>query len=77
MRVSRHKRIVLACVLLVAELAAAGLVRAQSDDELKALDRALIELYRTQKCGEAIPLAERYVEAMKARRGRRYLDREW
>ena len=42
---------------------------AQSDTDLDALDRRVIELYRAGKFGEAIPVAEQYVAAAKNRYG--------
>jgi CHAT domain-containing protein/Tfp pilus assembly protein PilF len=69
MRFSRLKHVAVACALLVAELAATGSVRAQSDDELRALNLRVIELDKAGKYAEAIPLVERYAEAMKARHG--------
>jgi hypothetical protein len=43
---------------------AAGLATAQTDDA-EAMNQRVIELYNAGKYGEAIPVAERYVEAMK------------
>ena len=44
-------------------------VRAQTVDELKALNQRVVELYQAGKYAEAIPLAERYAEGMKTRYG--------
>jgi len=51
-----------------------GSVRAQSDEELKALNQRVIELYRAGKYTEAIPLAERYADAVKGRHGQDHPD---
>lgn len=59
-------RSALACALLVIALAASP-AHSQSGSELNALNRRVIELHRAGKYSEAIPLAERYAEAMKAR----------
>src|SRR5215467_8131528 len=56
-------------VLLMAGAMSPGSARAESDAELKALNQRAIELHRAGKYREAIPLAERYAEAMKARHG--------
>ena len=56
-------------LLLIAVIVAEGSARVQSDAELKALNQRAIELYRAGKYGEAVPFAERYAEAMKARHG--------
>jgi len=61
--------LVLVCVLLVAGVLPAGSACAQSDAELKALNQRVIELHRAGKYREAIPLAERYAKAVKARHG--------
>jgi CHAT domain-containing protein/tetratricopeptide (TPR) repeat protein len=59
----------LTCVLVFVGVPTLGSVRAQSDEELKALNQRVIELYRVGKYTEAIPLAERYADAVKARHG--------
>jgi tetratricopeptide (TPR) repeat protein len=51
------------------ELHGAERTDAQSDTELEALNQRVTELYRAGKYAEAIPLAERYAAAMKARYG--------
>src|SRR5262245_37994418 len=53
--------------LLLAVVSVASPAYAQSDTELLALNKRVIELYHAGKYGEAIPLAERYAEAMKLR----------
>src|SRR5262249_41018291 len=42
---------------------------AQSDSELRALINQMDELYRAGKFNEAVPLAQRYADAMKVRHG--------
>jgi tetratricopeptide (TPR) repeat protein len=42
---------------------------AQTETDLKALNRHVTELYQAGKYGEAIPLAERYAEATEALHG--------
>ena len=59
-------RSVLAYALLVIAVAASP-AHSQSDSELNALNKRVIELHGAGKYGEAIPLAERYAEAMKTR----------
>jgi hypothetical protein len=56
-------------VLLIAVIVAESSAPGQSDAELKALNQRVIELYRAGKYGEAVPFAEHYTEAMKARHG--------
>ncbi len=58
----------LVAVLLVAGALAPSPVAAQGDD-VNSLNRRVIELHRAGKFTEAVPLAERYAEAMKARHG--------
>jgi tetratricopeptide (TPR) repeat protein len=55
-------------VLLTGAVTAAS-VRAQSDADLEALNQRVIELYGAGRYSEAIPLAERYAEAMKVWQG--------
>jgi len=55
--------------LLVGMIAAEGSAHAQSDADMNALNQRVIELYRAGRYGEAIPFAERFAEAMKARHG--------
>src|SRR5260370_42481118 len=43
--------------------------QAQDTDELVTLNNRVLELYRTGKYCEALPLAQSYAEAVKARRG--------
>ena len=62
----RHGGVLAGVVLIAAVIVAA---RAQSDTELKSLNQRVIELYRAGKDGEAVPFAERYADAMKARHG--------
>jgi esterase/lipase superfamily enzyme/Tfp pilus assembly protein PilF len=57
-----------AAALLIAVALAPSPIVAQADD-IEALNQRAIELHRAAKYAEAIPLAERYVEAMKARHG--------
>jgi hypothetical protein len=59
----------LACGLLLAMALPPSRAQAQSDPELKALNAQVIELYRAGKFAEAIPLAERFADAVKARSG--------
>jgi hypothetical protein len=59
----------LACVLLVVGMVAAGTVCVQSDAELKALNQRVIELHRARKYHEAIPIAEELVTATRKRDG--------
>jgi hypothetical protein len=56
-------------MLLVAGVLTADCARAQSDAEPKALNQRVIVLYNAGKHGEAIPLAERYAEAIKVGHG--------
>ena len=56
-------------VVLAGAMGAAGSARAQSDEELKALNEQVVALYNAGKYTEAIPLAERYAEAIKSRHG--------
>ena len=46
----------------------------KSDSQLKAINERVLELYRTGKFAEAIPLAERYADAVKARHGARHAE---
>jgi tetratricopeptide (TPR) repeat protein len=62
-------RSALACGLLLAVAPAPSPPWAQSDSELNALYAQAIELRRAGKFTEAIPLAQRYADAMKARHG--------
>jgi tetratricopeptide (TPR) repeat protein len=64
----------LVCGLLVAMGPAPSPAQVQSDPELTALNTQVIELYRTGKFNEAIPLAQRYAEAMKARHGSEHAE---
>ena len=64
------KWMALALVLLAGVIGPARSAGAQSDD-IDALNRRVLELYGAGKYAEAIPLARRYAEAMKARRGSR------
>src|SRR5262249_28723492 len=57
----------LACGLLLT--VALCPAQSQIDPEPKALNAQVIELHRAGRFAEAIPLAERYAEAMKARHG--------
>jgi Tetratricopeptide repeat len=59
----------LAAAVLVGALGVASLALAQSDAELEALNRQVISLSNAGKTAEAIPIAERYAEAIKARHG--------
>ncbi len=59
----------LATAMTVATLLTPTSARAQSEAELKALNEQVVQLYQAGKYAEAIPLAERYAEAMNARRG--------
>jgi CHAT domain-containing protein len=59
----------LACGLLLAIGPAPSPAQAQQTAELKGLNDQVVELYRAGKFTQAIPLAERYAEAMKARHG--------
>src|SRR5262245_36346251 len=59
----------LACGVLLAMASVPSPAHAQSDSELKALNNRVTELYRAGKFSEAIPLAQRYADAMKARHG--------
>src|SRR5215510_14266344 len=61
--------ILLAMVLAAGALGTAATVRAQSHDELKALHSRSSTLNSDGKYAEAIPLAERYAEAMRERYG--------
>jgi len=61
--------ILLAMVLAAGALGTAATVRAQSHDELKALHSRISTLNSDGKYAEAIPLAERYAEAMRERYG--------
>ena len=58
----------LALVLLLVVIVAGSPVRAQ-DAEAEALNARVIELYNAGKYAEAIPLAERYAEAMNVAHG--------
>lgn len=70
MRVRRiYCGLVLACVALVAGIAIVGSAAAQSDDKLNVLSQHAMELFRAGRYGEALPLAEHYAEAIKARHG--------
>ncbi len=64
----------LALVLLAGVIGAVGNAAAQSADDTDALNRRVLELYGAGKYAEAIPLARRYAEAMKARRGSDHPD---
>jgi tetratricopeptide (TPR) repeat protein len=64
----------LVCGLLVAMGPAPSRAQVQSDPELTALNTQVIELYRAGKFTEAIPLAQRYAEAMKARHGSEHAE---
>ena len=46
----------------------------KSNSQLKAINERVLELYRTGKFAEAIPLAERYADAVKARHGARHAE---
>jgi CHAT domain-containing protein/Tfp pilus assembly protein PilF len=59
----------LALVLLVAGVVTFGSARAQSDDELKALNQRVFELHRAGKFREAIPIAKEFVTAARNRYG--------
>ena len=69
---SRHGRVLL-LALTCGLLALAGLVnepaRAQSDAELETMPQRIEQLTRGGKHDEGVALAQRYVEAIKARRG--------
>ena len=65
---------VLALVLLAGVIGAVDNAAAQSADDIDALNRRVLELYGAGKYAEAIPLARRYAEAMKARRGSDHPD---
>jgi esterase/lipase superfamily enzyme/Tfp pilus assembly protein PilF len=66
-------RLGIATALALALVAALALpvpsVKAQSDEDLEALNQQVVELYRAGKYGEATPLAERYVALTKSRHG--------
>lgn len=64
----------LVCGLLVAMGPAPSPAQVQSDPELTALNTQVIELYRAGKFNEAIPLAQRYAEAMKSRHGSEHAE---
>src|SRR5689334_16082876 len=59
----------LPCGILLAMAPIPSPALAQSDSELEALNNRVIELYRAGKFSEAIPSAQRYVDATKARHG--------
>ena len=61
--------ILLVAVVLVGAVSAASPARAQSDEELKALNDQVVALYNAGKYTEAIPLAERLAEVIKSRDG--------
>jgi hypothetical protein len=56
-------------VLLVAGMTIVGSARAQTADELYALGKQVQQLYQAGKYEQALPIAERYVAATKARLG--------
>ena len=58
----------LATILVFAHLGS-GPVAAQPVDELEKLNQRVIQLYQAGKYAEAVPIAERYAEGMKARHG--------
>src|SRR5262245_59185765 len=55
--------------LLLAMAPVPSPAHAQSEPELRALNSRVIELYRAGKFNEAIPLAQHYANATKARYG--------
>jgi CHAT domain-containing protein/tetratricopeptide (TPR) repeat protein len=64
----------LALVLLAGVFGGAGSAAAQYADDVDALNRRVLELYGAGKYAEAVPLARRYADAMKARRGSDHPD---
>jgi tetratricopeptide (TPR) repeat protein len=67
-------RSALALVLLAGLIGPARDAAAQSADDIDALNRRVLELYGAGKYAEAIPLARRYADAMKIRRGSDHPD---
>jgi tetratricopeptide (TPR) repeat protein len=59
----------LACTVLIAATMILRPARAQSEDELVALDQRVIALYSVGKYAEAIPLVEQYAGAVRTRAG--------
>ncbi len=64
----------LACALALFFAAPFPCARAQTPDEAEALDQQVNDLYAAGRYAEAIPLAERYVELMRARVGETHED---
>jgi hypothetical protein len=64
----------LAWGVLLTGAATAGSACAQSDADLIALNQRVIELLGAARYSEAIPLAERFAEGMKARHGSAHPD---
>jgi CHAT domain-containing protein/Tfp pilus assembly protein PilF len=64
----------LACVLLAVGMVIVGLVRGQPGDEVTALNKQVQQLDQAGKYAEALPIAERYVAAVKARYGEQHTE---
>ena len=74
MRITGATGLALACGLLITITIAFLLMRARESSQPDALNAEIGELYSAAKYAEAIPLAERYVTAIKARRGSEHPD---
>src|SRR5215831_10456167 len=64
----------LACAVLVSGAIISDPAHAQSNDELKALNQRVIELYKSGTYAEAIPLAERSLQLTRTQKGEEHLD---